>query len=64
MHSLAEVFYAINNVRDWWLEELDGKSEKLSDVFSYRHGDIHYFKHQFIEVENVKKMVWLTLDTL
>jgi hypothetical protein len=59
----AEVFDAIKNVRGWWSETLEGNSAKLNDEFSYRHGDFHYSKHQLIEVEQDKKVVWLTLDS-
>jgi hypothetical protein len=61
--SPREVFDAINNVRGWWSEKLEGSSEKLGDEFSYRHGDIHYSKHRLTEVVPYSKVVWLTLDS-
>jgi hypothetical protein len=36
-----EVFEAINNVRGWWSEEIEGNSEKLNDVFNYHYEDLH-----------------------
>lgn len=59
----SEVYHAINHVRGWWSEELEGSSAKLGDEFSYRHGDIHFSKHKLVEVIPNKRVVWLTLDS-
>jgi hypothetical protein len=57
-----EVFAAINNVRGWWAEELEGDSDKLGDEFTYRHGDVHMSKQKITEIVPGQKIVWLIED--
>lgn len=55
-------FDAINNVRGWWSEEIEGNTDKLHDVFLYHYKDIHVCKMKLIEVVPDKKVVWHVLD--
>ena len=60
--SPKEVFNAINNVRGWWSEEIEGPTARLNDVFNYHFEDIHRCQIKVIEVILDKKVVWLVMD--
>ncbi len=51
-------FKAINNVRGWWSEEIEGNTEKLNDEFIYHYEDIHRCTIRLIEVVPNRKVVW------
>lgn len=57
-----EVFNAINNVRGWWSQEIEGDTDTLNDEFTYHYQDVHNCKMKLIEVVPNKKVVWLVLD--
>jgi hypothetical protein len=58
-----EVFEAINHVRGWWSEGLEGGTEKPNDEFVYRYKDLHYSRHNVTELVPGKKIVWLVTDS-
>ena len=60
--SPEDVFNAVNNVRGWWSEEIEGGTEKLNDEFLYHYKDVHVSKMKLVEVVPNKKVVWLVLD--
>jgi hypothetical protein len=57
-----EVFDAINNVRGWWSEEIEGNTEKLNDEFTYRYKDVHHCKIKLTHVIPGKKVIWHVLE--
>ena len=60
--SPQEVFAAINNVRGWWSEAIEGDTDKLGAVFYYHFKDIHRCQLKIIEFIPNKKVVWHVLD--
>src|SRR5882762_4963076 len=58
----AAAFNAINNVRGWWSEEIEGSTGKLNDEFTYHFEDIHRCQIKLIESIAGKKIVWLVMD--
>jgi hypothetical protein len=57
-----EAFNAINNVRGWWSEEIEGNTDKRNDQFKYHYRDVHNCRMKLIEVIPYKKIVWLVMD--
>lgn len=55
-------FNAINNVRGWWSEEIEGPTSKLNDEFNYHYENVHRCKMRLVEVVPGKKVVWLVLE--
>jgi hypothetical protein len=55
-------FAAINNVRGWWSENIEGGTAKLGDEFTYRYKDVHSCRMKLTEIVPSKKVVWLVLD--
>lgn len=58
----AVVFAAINNVRGWWSEEIEGSTNKLNDEFTYHYQDVHHCKMKIIAIIPNTKIVWQVLD--
>ncbi|RAJ00386.1 uncharacterized protein YndB with AHSA1/START domain [Chitinophaga skermanii] len=57
--SAGEVFNAVNNVRGWWSEQVEGKTGALGEVFNYHYQDVHRSRMKIIEFIPNEKVVWL-----
>lgn len=58
-----EIFAAINNVRGWWSENIEGDTDKLGAEFTFHHQDLHRSTHKITEFVPGKKVVWHTTDS-
>lgn len=61
--SPEEVFNAVNNVGAWWQGTVEGKSDAVGDVFTYRMKDVHYSKQRIDELVPNKKVLWTVTDS-
>ena len=57
-----EAMEAIKNIRGWWSKQLEGSTDKLGDVFTYRYKDLHSCKMKLVEVIPQKRVAWLVED--
>ena len=57
-----EAFDAINNVRGWWSEEIEGTTDKLGAEFAYHYVDVHRCKMKITEFVPGRRVIWLVLD--
>ena len=57
-----KVFRAINNVRGWWSQVIEGDTDKLGAVFYYHYQDVHRCTFKITEFVPGKKVVWHVLD--
>ena len=57
-----KVFAAINDVRGWWSENIEGNTDALNDEFTYRHKDIHQCQIRVTALIPEKRVSWLVVD--
>ncbi len=60
--SPKQVFDAINNVRGWWSENIEGSTTNFGDQWTYRYKDAHRCTMKITELAPNKKVVWHVLD--
>jgi uncharacterized protein YndB with AHSA1/START domain len=60
--SPREVYAAINHVRGWWSEDIDGRTDQLGADFKYRYKNVHLCTLQIVELVLEKQVTWLVRD--
>jgi hypothetical protein len=60
--SPEQVFAAVNNVRGWWSEEIDGSTDQLGAEFKFHYQDVHQSTQKIAEFAPGKKVVWRVVD--
>lgn len=57
--SAAEAYKAINNVRDWWVGDITGTSDKEGAEFTYRYKEFHVSTQKLTKLIPNQKITWL-----
>jgi hypothetical protein len=57
------VFRAINDVRGWWSEAIQGDADRLGAQFRFRDGDLHRSTQKVARFIPGKKVVWHVIDS-
>lgn len=60
--SPEEVFSAINNVRGWWSENIEGETDRLNAEFNYHYKDVHICRLKIVEFVPGEKITWLVVN--
>ncbi len=58
----AQVFDAIRDVRAWWGAGIEGSADRIGDIFTYRHEDIHQSTQELVASVPQEKLVWLVTE--
>jgi Activator of Hsp90 ATPase homolog 1-like protein len=61
-HTPQEVFDAVNNLRGWWSEEIEGSTDKLGAEFKFHYKDLHCSTQKITEFVPGKRVVWHVSD--
>jgi hypothetical protein len=59
--TLEEAFQAINAVKKWWTENVDGNSQKVGDEFTVTFGTT-WKTFKIVEMVPSNKIVWEVMD--
>lgn len=57
-----EAYEAINDVRGWWSQGVEGDTDHVGAEFDYSFQDVHRSRIRVIELEPGRKITWHVLD--
>jgi len=57
------VYVAINNVRGWWHETIDGRTDRLGEEWIFHNEPIHVSSFRIVEMVPNQRVRWLVLGT-
>jgi activator of Hsp90 ATPase-like protein len=60
--TAREAYDAINNVRGWWSENIDGTTDVVGAEWEYHNEPVHYSRIKVIDLDPGKRVVWRVLD--
>lgn len=55
-------FAAINDVRGWWSQDIEGPTDRPGEAFDYRYHDIHRCRIRVTELVPGRKVAWHVLQ--
>jgi hypothetical protein len=60
--TAQQVFDAVNNVRGWWTENIEGHTDQLNSTYLYWYKDVHRCKIKVTALVPGKKVEWEVLE--
>jgi hypothetical protein len=57
------VFSAVNNVRGWWSQNVEGSALQPGETFTFTHQDLHQSTHHITHMVPGKRVVWRTTSS-
>ncbi len=58
----AEVFAAVNHVRGWWSQAVEGHTDKLDATFHYRYQEMHRCTIKITELVPGQRVSWHVME--
>ena len=62
--SPRQAYEAIVNPRAWWGENIEGRTDRLGDEWTYRYKDMHFSRQKTVEMVQDSKVTWHVVDAM